>query len=67
MFKVYLVHGYDSWTHSIITRAFKSETDAKEFAASLTDSRISSYETESDLIKTVDLLNKILMGLDYGA
>ena len=58
MKKIYLVHGYNSWTNKHIIRAFSNKEDAEVFINGLTDPHLQvlAYKSTDDLVNA--LLNK---------
>ena len=58
MKKIYLGHGYNSWTNKHIIRAFSNKEDAEVFINGLTDPHLQvlAYQSTDDLVNA--LLNQ---------
>jgi hypothetical protein len=49
MVKIYLITGYDSYSHKIINRVFRTPSEALEFSLDLTDSKMEVLTDEDYL------------------
>jgi hypothetical protein len=58
MKKLYIAHGYNSFTNKSLIKAFTTETEANKFLEGLTDPKIQvmGYKSTADLVNS--LLNK---------
>jgi hypothetical protein len=52
MKKLYLAHGYNSWTHKDIVQAFSTEDEADQFINGLTDPHLQviAYKSTTQLV-----------------
>lgn len=55
MKKVYLAHGYNSWTHKDMIKAFSTEQEADSFIQGLTEPHIQviGYKSVNQLVNTL--------------
>jgi hypothetical protein len=65
MKKLYLAHGYNSWTHRDLIRAFSNEEEAGAFMEGLTDPHLQviAYQSSSQLVNIL-LANQGLKNYD---
>lgn len=55
MKKIYIAHGYNSWMHRNVIKAFSTEQDADAFMDGLTDPHLQviGYKSTSQLVNTL--------------